>query len=305
MSAARSRPGGLFRGSELPRLLILAAVMIAGWALLFGPFRSRPKPVPPSPPVVVEALTPLPPPDPAPEFQGLQDRYPMTARDNAAYATLLDRVRGLSPSELAAMARRDVRFSQVLENPDRYRGLPIHVEGTVRRVLRQDVAGSKLFRSGVYYEAYLFTADSVNFPWFLVFEEPTKGQPIGDEMFWDVTFDGFFLKLLAYHAADTARFAPVLVGRIANRAVGGPSAAPVVGGGGSGLNLRWIALFILVLAVYLVLRAALVLRRRPTWRPSRGTAGVADTIEPEELSAWLEEKKMDETPPPPGSIDAN
>jgi hypothetical protein len=299
MAGARST-NGLFRGTELVRLLVLSALMIAGWAFLFGPFRSRPRPVP-TPAPVVETIAPLPPPDPGPEFQGLQDRHPLTARDNAAYAALLDRVRALSPSELAATARRDVRFSQVLEDPSRFRGLPIHVEGTVRRVLRQDVSGSKLFRDGVYYEAYLFSADSVNYPWFLVFEEPAKGQPVGDELFWDVKFDGFFLKLLAYHAADTARFAPVLVGRISHRGgVSGPGSGAVPSAGG-GLDLRWVALFVLVLAVYLALRAAFVLRRKPSWRTSKGTAGVTDTIEPEELSAWLEQESAAESPPGTGS----
>ena len=41
------RPPGFFQGSELPRLLILAIVMVVGWALVWHFARRLPQP--PSP----------------------------------------------------------------------------------------------------------------------------------------------------------------------------------------------------------------------------------------------------------------
>src|SRR5438874_3693328 len=99
--------------------------MVVGWPLALyyvwtrsaEPARRRP---------VAEA-PPLPPPDPAPELQGIQDKAPLLPTDNPGYALLWGRVRRTPPAALAAQARRDVVFSQLLETPARYRGLPIHV----------------------------------------------------------------------------------------------------------------------------------------------------------------------------------
>ncbi|HEX3448588.1 MAG TPA: hypothetical protein VHS97_10070, partial [Isosphaeraceae bacterium] len=84
-----------FRGSELPRLLVLAVVMVAGWGLFLN-FANR------QPDAVEPALTAGDNPEPivadrSVEFESVTDRTPVEFRDNAAYAMLLKRARGHSP----------------------------------------------------------------------------------------------------------------------------------------------------------------------------------------------------------------
>lgn len=276
------RAGGFFRGSEGSRLAVLAVVMAVGWIMVFSQFHQAPR-VERHQPTVSE-LAPLPPPDDAPEFQGLQDRHVMTQRDNAAYATLLARVREAPPEALARESRRDVLFSQLLENPARYRGLPIHVEGTLRRVLRQDVEGSKIFRDGHYYEGYLFTEDSVRYPWVIAFEEAPPDLEVGDDIQQRVEFDGYFLKLWAYRAADDkARIAPLLIGRfpVARRSV-----KPVDRGWP---EVSWPFAALALITVYFTARVISQMRRGVRERPqSRRTSVLQDQIEPAALADWIE-----------------
>src|SRR5436305_6803940 len=126
--------GRLFRGSELPRLLILAAVMVVGWGLVWQFAQQQPAPPEPVPraqdrpePVV---------PDRSAEFETVTDRTPMSFRDNAAYARLLEKARAKTPAELAEESRRDVALTHLWERPELYRGVPVHLLGTAMRVIR-------------------------------------------------------------------------------------------------------------------------------------------------------------------------
>jgi len=125
---------GYFRGSELPRLLMLGAVMVVGWDLVWRFASQLPQPAEP-----VARAEPKPEPvvaDHADEFETVTDRTPMSFRDNAAYAYLLEKAREQAPVELAAQSRRDILLTHLWERPELYRGVPIHLLGTARRVLR-------------------------------------------------------------------------------------------------------------------------------------------------------------------------
>ncbi len=282
-----SEPQGFFRGGEFTRLVVLLALVVVGWIVILNSYRQPP--VRPPAPKAVAGGVPLPPPDESEEFQGILDKTRMTMRDNPAYLKLLERVRATSAEELASQSRRDVRFSQLLENPGRYRGLPIHVDGTARRILHQEVPGSKLFPKGHYYEAYVTTTDSQRFPYTLVFEDLPEGMPIGDELKEHVVFDGYFLKLMAYLAGDTSRFAPLLIGRLQwlDQPATPPPPKP---GGGLGRLSGWSLLLMGAFLLYVVFRWSTYLRRafapsRPS-RPHRPF--VQDQIEPEALAEWLQ-----------------
>jgi hypothetical protein len=281
------RPPGLFRGSELPRLLILAALMLAGWAAVL----TWPRPAAEPPPKPAASTSPLPPPDDSPPFQGIRDKTAMSPRDNAAYAALLERVRRTPYPELAAQSRHDVLFSQLIEDPGRYRGLPIHVEGTALRVIRQDVKGSQIYPDGVYYEAYAVSSDSQGHPWVLAFEQAPDGLAIGDNINQRISFDGYFLKLWAYEAGDRFRFAPLLIGRFPPAS----NAAPVLPTAGLLLERLWPFLLLLVITLYVGIRLALRLRKttRPIPRPP-GKIAVSDQIDPDRLTAWIEGRSDDQ-----------
>jgi hypothetical protein len=205
-------PGGrarLFRGSELPVLLILAALMVIGWGLVWYYAHHVPPPA-----EEVARATPRPEPvvpDRSPEFETVTDRTPMSFRDNAAYAHLLEKARGLAPGELARQSRRDILLTHLWERPENYRGVPVHLLGTAMRVLRFE---SKLSKTGWIYEAWIITPEARKFPYTCVFEDAPEGFPIGPDVAERVVFNGFFLKVMKYQAGDVARGAPVLIGKI-------------------------------------------------------------------------------------------
>ncbi len=200
---------GLFRGSEFPRLLILAALMVAGWGLVwhFAENRQRQAELPPKAGPPPEPVRP----DPSVVFETVSDRTAMSFRDNAAYAYLLEKARDQSPSELARQSRRDVLLTHLWERPEQYRGVPVHLLGTAMRVLRYE---SKLSKTGWLYEAWIVTPDANRYPYCCVTEEAPDGFPIGPDVSERVVFNGYFLKLMKYQAGDVPRGAPMLVGKL-------------------------------------------------------------------------------------------
>jgi hypothetical protein len=297
---------GIFRGSERPRLLLLAGVAVAGWlAVLYFWVLSPRRAEPARPRPVAESPT-LPPPDDSPELQGIRDRTVVNSTDNAAFRLLFDRVRSAPPAELARRARHDVVFSQLLENPGRYRGLPIRVEGYARRVLVQDGINTRVVPAGRFFEAYVFTADSQKYPYVLAVEDLPKTLPTGDDLLERVGFDGYFLKMMAYRGGDDKLYvAPLLIGRLGHAAEPSP-----VGGGGRSRTLTWTLTPLIALFGYLMLRWAFHLKKvlAPRRTLPRGMHPV-DDIDPDALAAWVDSPADDEggdpfarpkpAPPPP------
>jgi hypothetical protein len=289
----------MFRGSELPRLLAMVTFLILGLAMVFTVL-TRQQSVDQRPAPRVARERPLPPPDDSPELLGVVDKARLTPRENPGYLTLLERIRSVDPATLALDSRRDVVYSQLLDNPRRYRGLPIHIEGTARRTLFQPAEESQLYREKAFYESYVFTGDSQNFPYILVFEEPPEDLLVGDDLFQRVVFDGYFFKLLRYKAADAERYAPMLIGRV-RYAEPHESALPTE----SGLRLPspgWLALIAALLGLtilrwVLYVRGALRKQSRPV-RQARPP--VNEEISPEALQSWLTQSERD-LPEPPGS----
>ena len=217
---------GFFRGSELPRLLVLAAVMVVGWVagLELRPEaaragRARPLAVTGKPePVVADRST---------EFETVTDRTPIEFRDNAAYSLLLERARGQigrragrgePPRHPPAPPLAEPRaLPRRADPPARHRpaGAPLSVEAEPDRLAlrgldhhaRRD-AGSRIV---------------------CVFEDAPTGLPIGPNVSERVVFNGYFLKIMKYQASDVARGAPVLVGRIGwDAAVSRPAGAGAI-----------------------------------------------------------------------------
>jgi hypothetical protein len=275
-------PTRIFRGAELPRLLVLAALMVVGWGVVFTSCSPKAEPARPA----TVGGTPLPPADDAPVFASVIDKTPIRLGDMAAYAALLERVRTAPSAQLAARSRRDVIFSQLLDRPGRYRGLPIHLQGTAKRILIHDEVQPELSTRGKLYEAWVFTDDGQGFPYVLVFEEAPPGLPVGDDVSELVAFNGYFLKLMAYQAADMPRIAPLLVGRLGWRPLRGAAAPSVLGLPRDAL--RGVVAVLFLLTTVRLLGWTLRTRRTlgpPLSRP-RGPAP-PDRIDPEELSAWL------------------
>ena len=289
------RPSSLFRGSELPRLLFLVAIVLAGWPMivLFANPQAPEKPPPPSVPVAkITRIIP----DDGVEFQALNDRKPIETRDSAAYSTLLERARVTPPAELASQARRDVFWSQLWDRPAAYRGVPIHLEGTAKKVLTHEV-GPAMSPKGRLYEVWLYSDENRTFPYVVTIEDPPPGLVVGYEVHLRVTVDAYFFKLLAYHAGDVPRAAPMLVGRMRWLTPPAESVAPMI-------ELRnWskqdgFVVLVAVLVAYVGLRAFFQIRKslspsreRPSFRSS------SEPLPPEDVIEWLHRLPDESTEP--------
>jgi hypothetical protein len=285
-----ARRESFFRGSELPRLLFLATVTIVGWVLVWSYFQNlnqaaeqeltvkgKPEPV-----VADQSI----------EFETVTDRTPLEFRDNAAYSLLLERARGHTDQELAAVARRDVLLTHLWESPKLYRGVPIHVLGTALRVLRYP---SKLSPKGWLYEAWMIAPETTRAPYVCVFEDAPEGLPIGPNVSERIVFNGYFLKIMKYQAADTARGVPVLVGRIGWQP-GEPAPKP-----GESSMLRWTLIILGVLFFASLARWIFQLKRFLS-PPSRSilatSAPVNEEIDPARLDAWARSVASEESHAP-------
>jgi hypothetical protein len=282
----RDRPSSLFRGSELPRLMFLAAIVLAGWPMIVLFARPQAPEAPPTPPSVpVEKITRIVP-DTGVEFQAIQDRKPVEVRESAAYAILLQRARETPPKELASQARRDVFWSQLWDRPQAYRGVPIHLEGTAKKVLTHEV-GPAMSPKGRLYEVWFYSDENRTFPYVVSIEDPPPGLVIGHELHLRVKVDAYFFKLLRYHAADVPRAAPMLVGRMQWIPALAEAPAPMV-------ELRnWsrkdgFVILLGVLVAYMLLRAFFQVRKvlSPSSRPASFRIA-EEALPPEEVSEWL------------------
>jgi hypothetical protein len=289
-----SKPDTFFRGSELPRLLVLLAILVGGMVLLWNYVYYKNLAGDPEP-VARVPLTPIVP-DRSPEFESVQDKTEIRLRDMAAYRKLLEQAADATPAALDRKSRRDVLSIQIWEQPDHYRGVPIHLLGTVLRVMTYE---SKLSRSGRLYEAWMVTSDSQRNPYVCVFEDAPKGFPIGDNLSERVVFNGYFLKLMKYQSGKDLGFyvSPVLIGRIGWSA-GAPAQREAVPG-----PYRWMAVAVGLMFAVSFLRWITGLRRSlsPASRPSIVREHPNDVIAPEELAAWLENVPEDEGDEPPAA----
>jgi hypothetical protein len=202
--------------------------MVLGWALVWQFAKKRPQPAEPEL-VATEKPEPIVA-DRSMEFETVTDRTAVGFRDDAAYALLLSRARDKSPAELAGVSRRDISLPHLWQNPELYRGVPIHLLGTARRVLRYPC---KLTPSGWIYEASIITPDATRNPFVCMFEDAPAGLPIGPNLSERVVFNGYFLKIWKYQASDVARGAPLLIGRI------GWDPRETTSSDGNNSTLRW------------------------------------------------------------------
>jgi hypothetical protein len=215
------------------------------------------------------------------EFETVTDRTPIEFRDMAAYSLLLARARGNTPAELAAVSRRDVVLAHLWQNPERYRGIPIHLEGTARRVIRTQ---AEMIENRWLYEAYVFTREAPLVPYICVFEAAPQGLPIGSDVSESVVFNGYFLKIMKYKAVDVVRGAPILVGRLGWRPH--EPSSPL----GTNTTLRWS--LVVLGALFFISLARWIYQLRRFFSPHRVTSvasprAATEEIDPATLNEWV------------------
>jgi hypothetical protein len=267
--------------------------MVVGWVMFWNFTQKGPEPAEP-PLTATEKPEPIIA-DRSEEFETVTDRTPTSFRDNAAYSLLLGRAREKTPAELAAIGRRDIVLAHLWKNPELYRGVPIHLLGTALRVLRYE---SKLSKTGWLYEAWIVAPDSTRVPYVCIFEKAPVGLPIGGNISERVVFNGYFLKLMKYQAADVARGAPLLVGRIGWE----PSATTPADGTSLSLKLSlWVigGMFFISLGRWIFQLHRLF--TAPAFTPRLPSN---DEIDPSTLNAWAQSLARDDDDPDPDHWDA-
>ncbi|MDB5350012.1 MAG: hypothetical protein JWN86_1259 [Planctomycetota bacterium] len=286
---SRSEAGGFFRGAEFSRLIILAAMLAIGWPMVvyFG-FAAR-KPAAPRP-TPIASLPPLPPADPDVAFKVVLDKTPRTARDDEALALLLERARETPAAKLAAEGRREITPVDLLKNPKRYRGIPIHLDGYAEIVYALDDQDPTLTPKKRLYEVWFRSLDFDQrmYPCCLILEDVPATLPGGKDLGQRVMFDGFFLKLLAYQARDTFRPAPMLVGRLTHFPGEGESKP-------TSKSRNWIYPLLGVVFAYIFLRVFLTIRKQFARKPEkRQYFPSSHEAEPGHLDQWLAGREFHE-----------
>lgn len=217
---------GFFRGSEFPRMMILAGVLVVGLVAVLNFTRPRQAPIAPAKPATTRTA-PWPPRDDDPAFEGIEDKVRLSRLDDAAYRLLLERARNKTYAEIDRDATRSALFAHIWGDPERFRGVPIRLHGRAMRILvDQEV---RMAKNGRLHELWMRTEESSPFPYCVVFEDVPPGFPAGPAIDEEVLFVGYFLKLIPYEARDTTRAAPLLIGRLKwVKPRGGAAASPGV-----------------------------------------------------------------------------
>jgi hypothetical protein len=151
---------------------------------------------------------------------GVEDRAPVRSADQnyyeyRAYNYLFIQAHQTPALHLADNARRDLTFAHLFEEPDKYRGELVHVEGMLRRLRRFD-ASRLATKQGVptQYEGWIFGDVYYNNPLCVIASEIDPAIEIGERVKYRVSFDGYFFKRYRYKGGDSWRDAPLLIGRI-------------------------------------------------------------------------------------------
>jgi hypothetical protein len=220
------------------------------------------------------------------EFEAVTDREPLAAEEMPAYWRLL-RWCGNQPfGALRSRGRKDVVFTQLWEQPDKYRGKPLTLRLHLVRTLEYEAPANRQGLKRVY-EGWGTTNESQSFPYVVVFDERPPGMPLGPRVQVEATFAGYFLKTMAYtDGLGERRAAPLLIGRLKWDEAAAPAARRADGSGAFWLTIAVGGTGLLFAAAALAWRHR---SRRCAGRPGSGEAKTAD------VEAWLRDVEGTET----------
>lgn len=144
----------------------------------------------------------------------ISDRTPLRSREMLPYWKLMEWSRTQTTREMEQRAIPEPAFTQLWEQPAKYRGKLLRLRMHVRRVLKYDAPADNPLGLKVAYEAWGWSDESKSFPYVVVFAERPKGLPIGNDIQAEIVFTGYFMKIMSYTAFDSTRGAPLLIGRV-------------------------------------------------------------------------------------------
>jgi hypothetical protein len=163
-------------------------------------------------------------------------------------------------------AAREVGFTEIFGQPKSFRGRPVRMRGTLRRVelLR---APANNYGIDEFWQGWLEPAGGPASPVIVHFLDLPEGMASGMDIREPVVIDGCFFKNMAYRAADDVRVAPLLLTRSPAR----PPASGVAAGGGwwdLSLGLIGVATMLSIVAAIAIGFFLVGRGRKPDSRPA-------------------------------------
>lgn len=127
-----------------------------------------------------------------------------------AYYRLLEHAKQVPSKELDRIGATDVLYINLMTQPDRFRGTPITIHGDLWRLYEFE-AGPNRFGFKTLYEAWIFTGDSANHPYRVVFTSLPRELEPGDNLRKPVRATGYFFKREGYASSGGMHVAPTLL----------------------------------------------------------------------------------------------
>lgn len=220
------------------------------------------------------------------QFEAVSDKADLSKEEMPSYWRLLRWSRSQSFAEMKSHSRRDVPYTKLWQQPEKYRGQLIALRLHLVRCLEHEAPENSADFKEVS-EVWGYTDESQSFPYVAVLVERPPSLKVGDKIGQEGIFVGYFLKTMAYiDGLGQRRAAPLLLGRIQMQdqpatAVSQPADAKA---------------FLLTIAVGGAL--LLVIAASWYWRRLRyPKGGVSDPSKKAETEVWLQSVQADSAIP--------
>jgi hypothetical protein len=131
--------------------------------------------------------------------------------DPTSYYYLLDRATKADPTPLYNLPAKQVSYAQLLDEPERYRGIPVHLIGRLHRLVDYR-AQPNPYDIKRQYEGWLYSTTSGSLPYCLVMAHQPASVPLGENIFEQVEAVGYFLGWWRYQTKEGKRTsAPIIM----------------------------------------------------------------------------------------------
>jgi hypothetical protein len=205
-------------------------------------------------------------------FEAVSDKTVLAPEEMPAYWRCMKWARAQTYAEMEHRAARDVAYTRLFEQPEKYRGHLLRLRLHILRILDWDAHENSAGVKHVY-EAWGWT-DHSNALYVAVFSELPAEMKLGEGLHEEGVFVGYFLKDLGFQAFNRNRAVPLLVGRMQRVASAAP--APLV----APSDWRW--LWMLAIPLVAIGFSAAWLRLRRGRRTAVPVPAPADEAEMEE-----------------------
>jgi hypothetical protein len=200
--------------------------------------------------------------------------------ETEAYYRLLNHARRASTTELEKSGATDVLYINLMDQPEQFRGEAVTIHGDLWR-LYEFQAGPNEFGLKTLYEGWVFTPDSDNHPYRIVFTNLPRELEPGENLRKPVRVTGYFFKREGYASSGGMHVAPTLLAQriVPYRPPGAPpptdAIVPYMIGLVSAVGLA----FLVTLVSFTISdrRAARVALQRELNTPTPSFAGIQDS----------------------------